>query len=51
MKDTGAQINHKIKREMGQKDLEHDPKEAATAVKRQALALGADSVGIGNIER
>jgi len=29
----------------------HDPKAAAEAVKRQALALGADMVGIGNIER
>ncbi len=41
----------KIQREMGQTDMDHDPKAAAAAVKRQALALGADSVGIGNIER
>ena len=41
----------KIQREMGQRDLDHDPKKAADAVKRQALALGADLVGIGNIER
>ncbi|MCF7853664.1 MAG: 4Fe-4S binding protein [Candidatus Pacebacteria bacterium] len=43
--------NSRIQREMGQKDLDHDPKKAADAIKRQALALGADSVGIGNIER
>ncbi len=41
----------RIQREMGQTDLDHDPKAAAAAVKRQALALGADAVGIGNIER
>ncbi len=41
----------RIQREMGQQDLDHDPREAARAIKRQALALGADSVGIGNIER
>jgi len=28
-----------------------DPREAALAVKRKALELGADAVGIGNIER
>ncbi len=41
----------KIQREMGQSDMDHDPKMAAEAVKKQALALGADSVGIGNIDR
>ena len=28
-----------------------DPKAAALAVKRAALEMGADAVGIGNIER
>ncbi len=41
----------KIQREMGQTDMDHDPVEAAEGVKRQALALGADSVGIGSIDR
>jgi ferredoxin len=31
--------------------LTHDPLKAAEAVKKQALAMGADFVGIGNIER
>ncbi len=31
--------------------LDHDPQAAAEAVKKQAIALGADFVGIGNIER
>ncbi len=31
--------------------LDHDPVAAARAVKKQAIALGADFVGIGNIER
>ncbi len=39
-----------LAREFGQEDL-NDPVAAAQAVKRQALALGADAVGIGNIER
>jgi hypothetical protein len=34
----------------GQGDL-NEPKAAARAIKRQALAFGADAVGIGNIER
>jgi ferredoxin len=46
-----AQTTPRIQREMGQSNLDHDPKKAAEAIKRQALALGADSVGIGNIER
>ncbi|HBC87757.1 MAG TPA: hypothetical protein DCZ94_12450 [Lentisphaeria bacterium] len=37
-------------REFEQEDLD-DPVEAARLVKRQALAFGADAVGIGNIER
>jgi len=50
MSDT--QISREqIQREMGQTDLDHDPKQAAAAIKRQALALGADSVGIGSIDR
>jgi NAD-dependent dihydropyrimidine dehydrogenase PreA subunit len=36
--------------EFGQLDLDN-PAEAAKLVKRQALAFGADAVGIGNIER
>lgn len=39
-----------VEREFGQEDLEN-PVEAAKAVKRQALAMGADAVGVGNIER
>lgn len=39
-----------IGREFGQDDLD-DPKIASQMIKRQALALGADAVGIGNIER
>jgi len=39
-----------IEREFGQEDLDN-PVEAAKAIKREALALGADAVGIGNIER
>ncbi|MFH0939256.1 MAG: hypothetical protein V1899_08245 [Planctomycetota bacterium] len=31
--------------------LDHDPAQAANAVKKKALAFGADFVGIGNIER
>ncbi len=46
-----TQDRTRIQREMGQQDMDHDPKKAAEAVKRQALALGADTVGIGNIER
>lgn len=42
--------NPVIGREFGQCDLD-DPKEAAMAVKRQALALGADAVAIGSIDR
>ncbi|MCF6175532.1 MAG: 4Fe-4S binding protein [Victivallaceae bacterium] len=37
-------------RDFGLDDL-NDPKIAAELVKKQALAMGADSVGIGNIER
>ena len=40
----------RIEREFGQDDLD-DPVKAAKAVKKQALALGADAVGIGNIDR
>ena len=39
-----------LRREMGQHDME-DQTQAAIAIKRQALALGADAVRIGNIER
>ncbi len=48
---TATGTGEKIQREMGQTDMDHDPKAAAAAIKRQALALGADSVGIGNIDR
>ncbi len=40
----------KVELEFGQPDLDN-PTEAAKLVKRQALAFGADAVGIGNIER
>ena len=46
-----TQKQERIQRAMGQTDMDHDPKQAAEAVKRQALALGADSVGIGSIDR
>jgi ferredoxin len=36
---------------MGQQDIDHDPVEAAAQVKKAALAMGADEVAIGNIER
>lgn len=39
-----------LERPFGQGDLD-DPVEAAKAVKRQALAFGADAVGIGSIDR
>lgn len=32
-------------------NLDHDPVAAAEAVKKQAIAMGADFVGIGNIDR
>ncbi|MFP4029881.1 MAG: 4Fe-4S binding protein [Candidatus Brocadiia bacterium] len=40
-----------VQRPMGQTDMDHDPVAAARAVKRKALAFGADAVGIGNIQR
>lgn len=40
----------RVEREFGQTDLDN-PDEAARFVKKQALAFGADAVGIGNIER
>ncbi|HPO90577.1 MAG TPA: hypothetical protein P5239_06135 [Victivallales bacterium] len=40
----------KIEHEFGQNDL-NNPKMASKLIKKQALALGADAVGIGNIER
>lgn len=40
----------RVELEFGQPDLD-SPVEAAKLVKRQALAFGADAVGIGNIER
>lgn len=45
-----ADPDTRIEREFGQADLD-DPVQAAKIVKKQALALGADAVGIGNIER
>jgi NAD-dependent dihydropyrimidine dehydrogenase PreA subunit len=39
-----------IEREFGQHDLDN-PKKAAKIIKKQALELGADAVGIGNIDR
>ncbi len=45
------QTSGRMQRPMGQADLDHDPVAAAEAVKRQALALGADAVGIGSIDR
>ncbi len=45
-----TQKNSAVEREFGQTDLD-DPVQAAKLVKRQALAFGADAVGIGNIER
>ena len=39
------------KRPMGQNDCDHDPVAAARIIKQQALAMGADAVGIGGIER
>ena len=38
-------------RDFSRKDLLDDPVRAAEIVKKQALAFGADAVGIGNIER
>ncbi len=40
----------KLQREMGQDDLD-ERAQATRIIKQQALAMGADSVGIGNIER
>ncbi len=35
----------------GADDCNHDPEQAARVIKRRALALGADMVGIGSIDR
>ncbi|MFN2350565.1 MAG: hypothetical protein ABR497_01325, partial [Kiritimatiellia bacterium] len=40
-----------MSRDFTRNDLCGDPRTAAEIVKKQALAFGADSVGIGNIER
>ncbi len=40
-----------VKREMGQSDLDPSSEKASEIIKRQALAMGADFVGIGNIGR